>query len=208
MLYARINHPLGPLDVFTTHLSSSADFGTSSCDININVLPGIPVSRPCPDACNAAGATTVRQCQAVQLAQRVAMLHDVSTPAVITGDFNAPSGTFEYLQFTGRGYVDVYLQAGNPECDPATGIGCTSGRESRIAALQSPDTMAIRVLTLSFSCHPQRAGRHVVSIPRPMMTPMARPRARSPMGQIPLPCVVVRTTPSVGSRIMRGWSWI
>jgi endonuclease/exonuclease/phosphatase family metal-dependent hydrolase len=158
VLYARVDHPFGPLDVFTTHLSSSEDFGSSSCDISMSIIPGVPVSRPCPDECSAAGAMTVQECQAVQLAQHVATLHDVTTPAVITGDINAEPGTFEYLQFTNRGYVDVYLEAGNPECDPTTGIGCTSGREDRIEALESPATLGDTRVDFIFLVPPAAEG--------------------------------------------------
>jgi len=33
-----------------------------------------------------------------------------------------------HRQLTDRGWSDVYLGAGNPECDPASGVGCTAGR--------------------------------------------------------------------------------
>lgn len=115
LTYARIDHPIGPLDVVTTHLASSADRGDAPCVDD------------CPRECVAAGAATVRDCQAVQVAQYVDLRHDVDGPALVTGDFNAPPGSFVYEQFTGRGWIDAYLAASNPECDPLTGIGCTSG---------------------------------------------------------------------------------
>ena len=45
---------------------------------------------------------------------------------VVSGDFNAVPGSFELLQLTAAGFTDTYLAAGNPECVPATGVGCTS----------------------------------------------------------------------------------
>lgn len=90
---------------------------------------------PCPEECDRDG--TVRECQARQLAQFVEKRHRVPNPAVITGDFNAEPGTTEYLEFTERGWVDTHLAAGNPECDPETGIGCTAGRDGPAGDLES-----------------------------------------------------------------------
>lgn len=126
--YARIDHPIGPVDVFTTHLASSADGATQPCAVN------------CPSECVSAGALTHRDCQAVQTALLVEARHDVDTPAVITGDFNDSPGSFVYEQFVGRGWTDVHLAAGNPECMPSTGAGCTSGRADSLLELESPQS--------------------------------------------------------------------
>src|SRR5262245_45049373 len=117
--HARLDHPIGLLDVFSTHLASGGDLATSPCG----------TFEACPAECVAAGAATVRQCQAVQLANHVAVAHDVDPPAFILGDFNAQPGSFEYdALVTGAGAADTFLAAGNAECIPATGVGCTSGR--------------------------------------------------------------------------------
>jgi hypothetical protein len=129
VLYARIDHPLGPLDVYTAHLSSSSDNGGDLCGVQLELLPGVP-SPPCPAECDP--SKSVRVCQAVQLAALVASTHDVPQPAIVTGDFNSPANAppqdAMLAELTGRGWLDTYLVAGNPECNPATGIGCTSGR--------------------------------------------------------------------------------
>ncbi len=126
-LYARIDHPIGPLDVFVTHLASGSDGA------------GDPCGAACPGECATAGAATVRECQAVQLALFVAERHTVSTPALVMGDWNAEPESFEYRQFTGRGWIDAYLEAGNPECDPRSGTGCTSGRQDQdLSDLEAP----------------------------------------------------------------------
>jgi endonuclease/exonuclease/phosphatase family metal-dependent hydrolase len=125
-LFARIDHPLAALDVFSTHLAASSDNAQAPC------------GRTCPAVCVAAGAPTLRDCQAVQLAHAASALHCGPGPALITGDFNEVPGSFVYEQFVGRGWSDVYLAAGNPECDPVSGIGCTSGRESDLVELESP----------------------------------------------------------------------
>jgi endonuclease/exonuclease/phosphatase family metal-dependent hydrolase len=119
VLHARIGHPAGPVDIFTTHLASSSDNADSAC------------AAPCPAECVSAGATTNRACQAVQTADFVESRHETLAPAILAGDFNAGPGSFEYQHLTTtRGYTDTYLAAGNPECVPATGVGCTSGRTS------------------------------------------------------------------------------
>jgi endonuclease/exonuclease/phosphatase family metal-dependent hydrolase len=127
VLLTRIDHPEGPLDVFSTHLASGSDGARGPC------------GPQCPSECVAAGATTLRECQAVQMAEWIEEVHVGPEPALISGDFNARPGSFEYLQFTDRGWSDVYLEAGNPECDPSSGVGCTSGREDEsLADMESP----------------------------------------------------------------------
>ena len=127
VLLTRISHPSGPLDVYSTHLASGADSGNGPC------------GEDCPQECRDANVETVRDCQAVQLVGFVQRTHDVSNPALVAGDMNARPGSFVYEQFTGQGWLDTYLEAGNPECDPATGIGCTSGREDDLLTdLESP----------------------------------------------------------------------
>ncbi len=125
VLYTRIDHPTGPLDVFTTHLASGSDGANDPCGPS------------CPAECIAAGAATIRECQSVQTAHFVEARHDVPTPALITGDFNAEPGEFEYLQMTDRGWIDTWVEAG-AACDLATGIGCGSNRNSSPADLESP----------------------------------------------------------------------
>lgn len=129
VLHARIDHPIGPLDVFTTHLAASSDGAEQPC-----VAPG------CPAACVAAGATTARGCQSVQVRELVATAHDVATPAIVSGDFNENPSSFAYQQMTTvAGWTDTTLAAGNPECVPATGVGCTSGRvDDALDQLESP----------------------------------------------------------------------
>jgi endonuclease/exonuclease/phosphatase family metal-dependent hydrolase len=117
--HARLDHPIGLLDVFSTHLASGSDSATSPCG----------TFEACPAECVTAGAATVRDCQAVQLANYAAAAHDIDPPAFVVGDFNDAPGSFVYDQFVvGLGATDTFLAAGNAECVPATGVGCTSGR--------------------------------------------------------------------------------
>jgi endonuclease/exonuclease/phosphatase family metal-dependent hydrolase len=127
VLFARIDHPIGPLDVFTTHLASGSDGAQEPCGDD------------CPAECVAAGASNVRDCQAVQTADFVESRHDVPGPALLAGDFNETPGTFVYEQFVGRGWTDTYLAAGNPECGPEGGVGCTAGRaDEDLTELETP----------------------------------------------------------------------
>jgi endonuclease/exonuclease/phosphatase family metal-dependent hydrolase len=129
-LHARIDHPIGLIDVFTTHLASGADNGSDIC---------FRWYAYCPPECVAAGARTVRTCQAVQLFDFVERVRQGPAPTIVTGDFNAEPGSFEYDIFTDNGYVDTYLEAGNPECDSTNPYGCTTGRESNnLSELESP----------------------------------------------------------------------
>jgi endonuclease/exonuclease/phosphatase family metal-dependent hydrolase len=135
-LWARIDHPLGPLDVFTSHLASNGDFARNPCHSVLDFGQGFVVEAPCPTECDA--SQTVRECQARQLALFVEERHDVPGPALVTGDFNTEPGTRAYREFSGRGWIDSHLAAGNPECDPATGAGCTGGRmDDGLAELES-----------------------------------------------------------------------
>lgn len=141
--HARLNHPLGLVDVFTTHLAAGIDNGSNPCG------PG------CPEECIAAGAQSNRDCQAVQVVDFVEKTHDLATPAIITGDFNARPDTFVYRQFTEAGWTDAYLFAGNPECDPGTGNGCTSGREDQdLSDLESPEDRTDRRIDYIFVIPP------------------------------------------------------
>lgn len=126
VVVARIEHPAFLLDVFTTHLASSSDAGSQAC---VN----------CPEACTAAGARTVRECQAVQVAEYVDRVRRSGAVVLLTGDFNAPPDSFVHAYLLSRGWIDTYAAAGNPECDPATGSGCSSGREDGdLTELESP----------------------------------------------------------------------
>ena len=125
VLHARIDHPSGEVDVYNTHLASGSDFATSVCDEDY-----------CPIECNK--GDTVRACQAEQLILYVEQTRDSQNLALIAGDFNAVPNSTEYLAMTNHGWLDSHLAAGEAECNSTTGIGCTSGRSSRLDAIESP----------------------------------------------------------------------
>lgn len=113
-LWVRVRAALGPLDVVATHLASGSD--NRPCD-----------ATTCPPPCRT--SDSLNTCQARQAAD---LLDDRSGPesvGVLIGDLNATPGEPTIDVLTARGYVDSYLEAGNEECDAATGLGCTGGRE-------------------------------------------------------------------------------
>jgi endonuclease/exonuclease/phosphatase family metal-dependent hydrolase len=143
VLLTRIDHPAGLVDVYSTHLASGSDGA------------GQPCAEDCPAECVAAGASNVRECQAVQTALFVEQTHDPALVGLVTGDFNDPPGSFVYEQFVGRGWTDAYLAAGNPECDPATGVGCTSGRaDEGLEGLESPALNEVERIDFIFLVRP------------------------------------------------------
>jgi endonuclease/exonuclease/phosphatase family metal-dependent hydrolase len=137
VLYARIHHPRGPVDVFTTHLASDSDLAFLPC--GVNALPPPFTSPACPTECEAF-VDTVRECQAKQVAIFVDDRHNVPDPDILSGDLNADPDSNEYAGFVGRGWIDSHLAAGNAECDPTTGQNCTSGRnDDDLSDLESPE---------------------------------------------------------------------
>ncbi len=146
-LWTRLDHPVGPLDVFSTHLAASGDGAQRAC------------GNACPPECVAAGALTVRDCQAVQTATFVAARHDVPTPALVTGDFNEPPDSFVWHELVDRGWPDAYLAAGLPECDPDTGVGCTAGRfDAGLEDLESPASGELERIDYVFLVPPAAGG--------------------------------------------------
>ncbi len=148
--HAQIDHPTGIVDVFNTHLAAGIDL--QPCDDS------------CPQECRAAGAANSRECQAVQLANLIPQRAAPDSLRILGGDFNAEPGSFVYRHLVEEnGWGDAYLAAGNPECDPATGSGCTSGRvDEDLSEMESPasgesrriDYLFIQVPgDVSSSCH-------------------------------------------------------
>jgi hypothetical protein len=150
VLHVRIDHPIGFVDVFSTHLAAGVDLGSSPCG----------TGEACPPECLAAsGMPTVRSCQAEQVALYVESEHDLDTPALVLGDFNDRPGSTVHDAFVGRGWIDAYLAAGNPECDPGTGVGCTSGREdSDLSDLEAPALGVDRRIDYAFVVPPRAAS--------------------------------------------------
>ncbi len=113
--HTQIDHPTGIVDVFNTHLAAGIDLK--------------PCDESCPQECLAAGAVDSRECQAIQVARLTQQRAAPHSLRILGGDFNADPQSFVYRHLVEEnGWVDAYRAAGNPECDPATGMGCTSDR--------------------------------------------------------------------------------
>ena len=115
----RVASPVGVIDFLTTHLASGSD--DRDCD------PAL-----CPPPCDPAGS--LRACQARQVrafAEEVALEGGVT---VVGGDLNDIAVSPTLTVFDEAGYVDSHLAAGHDECDPASGDGCTAGREDATLA--------------------------------------------------------------------------
>jgi endonuclease/exonuclease/phosphatase family metal-dependent hydrolase len=155
VLFARIDHAVEPVDVFTTHLAADADFGSLPC--GVRVLP--PAQSPaCPAEC--AASDTVRECQTKQLVQFIETEHDIPGAAIVTGDFNAAPGSNVYNEVVSRGWTDSHLAAGNPECDPSTGLNCTAGRsDNALSDLESRDLNQTERIDFIFVVPPQVGSR-------------------------------------------------
>jgi len=126
LFHTQIDHPTGPIDVFNTHFAAGIDLA--------------PCDEDCPQECRAAGATNSRECQAIQVARLIQEHAAPGSLRILGGDFNSDPQSFVYHHLVeDSGWIDTYLAADNPECDAATGIGCTSGREDEaLSDMESP----------------------------------------------------------------------
>ena len=119
----RVASPVGVVDFLTTHLASNDD---RACSAEL-----------CPLPCDPAGS--LRTCQArqvLQFARDVAVSGGVT---VVGGDLNDVAGSPTVALFGEDGFVDSHLAAGHAECDPATGTGCTAGRDDvTLAGMRDP----------------------------------------------------------------------
>lgn len=103
------------VDFTTTHFASSS-----------NNPPCEPAF--CPPICEM--GTETGTCHAVQV---VDFLRQRGTPGgtwIISGDLNREITSSRLAPILDAGYEDVWTLAGNPECDPDTGVGCTCCIES------------------------------------------------------------------------------
>ncbi|MBK5289678.1 MAG: hypothetical protein JJE46_14545 [Acidimicrobiia bacterium] len=104
----------GPVEIIATHLASGSD--DRPCDT-------VTCAQPCTTA------DSVNTCQARQIVNTLREDPPSSrTLTIVMGDLNAKPGEPTIAALTEAGLVDTHLAAGNPECNPATGTECTSGR--------------------------------------------------------------------------------
>ena len=111
--WVRVKSPQGPIDFLTAHFASSSNNPPCTAEI-------------CPPAC-APGITT-NECHAHEVAEFLGQRSGAAI-TMVAGDLNATRGDPTLDVLIDRGYVDSYLDAGNNECDPETGKGCTGCSE-------------------------------------------------------------------------------
>ncbi len=122
-----LRSPIGPLVVVVTHQDGDPE-GVAQP----------PCRNTCPPVCVDA-QVSVLACQTLVAAR---LADDVGGPRatrVLMGDFNVTPTNPRYQLLLDEGWTDTYLTAGNPECDGATGVGCTGGRaDEAVEALKDP----------------------------------------------------------------------
>jgi hypothetical protein len=109
---------LGPLVLVVTHQDGDSEPGADPRLCTPEVCPP-----PCPQN------VTQQTCQTIQAAALASEGGGRKAIRVLTGDFNVPSTAERYRLIVDDGWIDSHLAARNPECDPATGTNCTSGRD-------------------------------------------------------------------------------
>jgi len=137
---------LGPVVLVVTHQDGDKSFPSCRNDFERYKCP-----KPCVEH------QTFSECQTILgegLADQVGSKQAIR---IYMGDFNIPAGNARYQRLIERGWVDSHLAAGNPECDPATGVNCTSGRNDvTLTALQDPTATESERIDFIFVKAPKR----------------------------------------------------
>jgi endonuclease/exonuclease/phosphatase family metal-dependent hydrolase len=132
-LRVTLDSPMGPVDLVVTHT------GTGAGSDSMGGGPPCGAGRQaCPPPCDAEG--TIFACQITQVAELLdGRPTEDRAAGVLVGDLNLVPGAPPVRSLLDRGWMDSFLEAGNPECDPATSVGCTGGRDdASLASLQDP----------------------------------------------------------------------
>ncbi len=141
-LWVRVKAALGPLDVVATHLASGSD--DRPCD-----------RATCRPPCRP--SDSLKTCQGREAVQYLGRRMSPRSVGVLVGDMNAKPGEPTIRAITARGGVDTYVAAGNRPCDPATGAGCTSGREDMdLSDLTNPEARQSERIDDVFLVTPRR----------------------------------------------------
>jgi endonuclease/exonuclease/phosphatase family metal-dependent hydrolase len=134
-----LKSPIGRLVLVVTHQDGDPE----------GKPPG-PPCRNCPPPCKAAQANTYA-CQTVLAANLAEGTGGPKATRVLMGDFNFTSANPRYRDLFADGWLDTHLLAGNPECDPATAVGCSSGRDDKsLESLQDPTKRQVERIDFIF----------------------------------------------------------
>jgi hypothetical protein len=116
--WVSLDSDLGPIDLYATHFVASID--DFPCDEGI-CAPGLEAG-----VCDL-GMTT-GECNPLEALDFIDRTADPSTITILAGDLNASIDDERIVTITDAGFVDVWELAGLAECDPDTGLHCTSGQ--------------------------------------------------------------------------------
>jgi hypothetical protein len=137
--------PIGPLVLVVTHQDGDPE----------GKPPG-PPCKNCQPQCKAA-QVDILACQTVVAAGLAEGTGGTKAARVLMGDFNFTPANRRYQALVADGWIDTYLLAGNPECDPATSTGCSSGRDDQsVESLQDPTKREVERIDFVFARAPAR----------------------------------------------------
>jgi len=143
-----LDSPVGPLVVVVTHQDGDPDPSQ----------PVVGCGKTCPPPCKK--GSPVLACQTTIAATLAAKAGGARAVRVLMGDFNVTPASDRYKSLIAAGWLDAYAGAGDPECDPATATGCTSGRDDKsVEALKDPTKAEVERIDFLFvkpskSCEP------------------------------------------------------
>jgi len=137
---------LGPVVLVVTHQDGDKSFPACRNDIERYKCP-----KPCTEG------ATFAECQTILAEEFADAVGSKQALRLYMGDFNVPAGSPRYQRLIERGWVDSHLAAGNAECDQATGVNCTAGRNDvTLTALQDPTTKESERIDFIFVKAPKR----------------------------------------------------
>lgn len=115
--WVRVDSEQGPVEFLTAHFASGQN--NPPCD---------PEHEECPSYCPAGMITN--ECHAHQVLDFFDGRSPPAALSIASGDFNAGPHSATVSALLDAGFVDAWLAAGQPECDPATHVGCTGGGDA------------------------------------------------------------------------------
>ena len=114
---------LGPVVLVVTHQDGDPEPGETGADATCK-------KKVCPKVCEP--GSPFLGCQTTVAADLAEKVKGKRAIRILMGDFNVTPASARYASLVDDGWTDTHLAAGNPECDAATGAGCTSGRRDDV----------------------------------------------------------------------------
>jgi endonuclease/exonuclease/phosphatase family metal-dependent hydrolase len=118
-----LTSPLGPVVLVVTHQDGDIAPGEPGADATCT-------EEVCPPPC--APGSPFLACQTAVAADLADRGRPPRAIRILMGDFNVTPASARIQGLVADGWIDTHLAAGNPECDPATGVGCTAGRRDDV----------------------------------------------------------------------------